>query len=159
MRVPGIGQRGIRTKVVALAVASVAVTGGAMAGVSAWQSARFADTTRDSVTDLVEDSVARTAAGVHDVVATQGQSTAAVVDSQLAVALDVLARSGGLAVGGPGGPVHWDAKNQLSGTVTPIDLPRVTVGGAWLGQNADSAVPTAVVDQIKALVGGIATIF
>ena len=159
MRVPGIGQRGIRTKVVALAVASVAVTGGAMAGVSAWQSARFADTTRDSVTDLVEDSVARTAAGVHDVVATQGQSTAAVVDSQLAVALDVLARSGGLAVGGPGGPVHWDAKNQLSGTVTPIDLPRVTVGGAWLGQNADPAVPTAVVDQIKALVGGTATIF
>ena len=159
MRVPGIGQRGIRTKVVALAVASVAVTGGAMAGVSAWQSARFADTTRDSVTDLVEDSVARTAAGVHDVVATQGQSTAAVVDSQLAVALDVLARSGGLAVGGPGGPVHWDAKNQLSGTVTPMDLPRVTVGGAWLGQNADPAVPTAVVDQIKALVGGTATIF
>ncbi|PWW24739.1 methyl-accepting chemotaxis protein [Geodermatophilus normandii] len=155
----GLGQWGIRTKVVALAVAGVAVTGGAMAGVSAWQSARFADTTQDSVTDLVEASVARTAAGVHDVVATQGQSTAARVDSQLAVALDVLADSGGLTVGGPGGPVRWEAKNQLSGEVTPLDLPRVTVGGAWLGQNADPAVPTAVVDQVEALVGGTATIF
>ncbi|NEM06569.1 hypothetical protein [Geodermatophilus normandii] len=93
----GLGQWGIRTKVVALAVAGVAVTGGAMAGVSAWQSARSADTTQESVTDLVEVSVARTAAGAHDVVATQGQSTAARVDSLLAVALDVLADSGGLA--------------------------------------------------------------
>ncbi|MGY1785740.1 methyl-accepting chemotaxis protein [Geodermatophilus sp. SYSU D00698] len=154
-----LGRWGIRTKVVALAVASVAATGGAMAGVSAWQSARFADTTQESVTELVEESVARTAAGVRDVVATQGQSTAARVDSQLAVALDVLARSGGLAVGGPGGPVRWEARNQLSGEVTPVDLPRVTVGGAWLGQNADPAVPTAVVDQVEALVGGTATIF
>ncbi|SFP34478.1 Methyl-accepting chemotaxis protein [Geodermatophilus dictyosporus] len=153
------GQWGIRTKVVALAVASVTATGAAMAGVSAWQSARFADETERSVAELVEESVARTAAGVHDVVATQGASTAAQVDSDLAVALHVLATSGGLAVGGPGGPVRWEARNQLSGEVTPLDLPRVTVGGAWLGQNTDPAVPTAVVDQVKALVGGTATLF
>ncbi|MEX5719726.1 methyl-accepting chemotaxis protein [Geodermatophilus maliterrae] len=159
MRQLGLRHWGVRTKVVALAVASVAVTGTAMAGVSAWQSARFADQTHDSVTALVEQSVARTAAGVHDVVATQGASTAAQVDSDLAVALHVLASSGGLAVGGPGGLVHWEAKNQLSGEVTPIDLPRVTVGGTWLGQNTDPAVPTGLVDQVKALVGGTATIF
>jgi methyl-accepting chemotaxis protein len=161
MDVRGLGLRhwGIGTKVVALAVASVAVTGTAMAGVSAWESARFADETHDSVTALVEQSVARTAAGVHDVVATQGASTAAKVDSDLAVALHVLATSGGLAVGGPGGLVHWEAKNQLSGEVTPVDLPRVTVGGSWLGQNTDPAAPTGVVDQVEALVGGTATIF
>ncbi|WP_245887683.1 methyl-accepting chemotaxis protein [Geodermatophilus tzadiensis] len=143
----------------ALAVASVTATGAAMAGVSAWQSARFADETEHSVADLVEASVARTAAGVHDVVATQGASTAAQVDSDLAVALHVLATSGGLAVDGPGGLVHWEAENQLSGEVTPLDLPRVTVGGAWLGQNTDPAVPTALVDQVEALVGGTATLF
>ena len=46
-------RRGIRTKVVALAVASIAVTGTAMVGVSAWQSGRFADDARVDVQELV----------------------------------------------------------------------------------------------------------
>lgn len=92
---------GIRTKVVALAVASVAVTGVAMGGVSAWQSSRFADAAENHVVDLVDGTVSRTAAGVYDVVATQGDSTAAKVDSDLAVAEYVLAQAGGLSIADP----------------------------------------------------------
>ncbi|MFD2092193.1 methyl-accepting chemotaxis protein [Blastococcus deserti] len=151
---------GIRTKVVALAVASVAVTGVAMGGVSAWQSGRFADDAEADVWALVEEDVSRTAAGVHDVVSTQGASTAAKVDSDLAVAQYVLAQAGGFTLDEPRkGLVTWEAKNQLTGEVTPIALPRVLAGGTWLGQNSDAAVPTPVVDQIKAMVGGTATIF
>jgi methyl-accepting chemotaxis protein len=70
-------RRGIRTKVVALAVVSVAATGAAMVGVSAWQSSRFADEAKSSVQELVDHSIAQTAGGVRDVVSTQGDSTAA----------------------------------------------------------------------------------
>jgi methyl-accepting chemotaxis protein len=151
---------GIRTKVVALALASVTVTGAAMSGVSAWQSSAFADAALTDVRVLVEEDISRTAGGVYDVVSTQGASTAAKVDSDLAVAQYVLAQSGGFNVADPAaGQVGWDAKNQLSGEVTPITLPRVQAGNTWLGQNSDVAVPTPVVDQVKAMVGGTATIF
>jgi methyl-accepting chemotaxis protein len=151
---------GIRTKVVALAVASVAVTGAAMVGVSAWQSGRFADDAKGSVREMVAHSIEQTADGVYDVVSTQGESTSAVVDSDLQVAGYVLAQSGGISLGPPTrNTVPWNAENQVTSEVVPVALPRVQVGGSWLGQNADVATPTPVVDQVKALVGGTATIF
>jgi methyl-accepting chemotaxis protein len=57
------------------------------------------------------------------------------------------------------GTVAWDAKNQVTGEVIPLTLPRVVAGDTWLGQNADPAVPTPVVDQVQSLVGGTATVF
>ncbi|MGY1827173.1 MULTISPECIES: methyl-accepting chemotaxis protein [unclassified Blastococcus] len=151
---------GIRTKVVALAVASVAVTGVAMGGVSAWQSSRFADDAARDMDALVEEDISRAARGTYDVVATQGASTAAKVDSDLATARYVLQQSGGFAVDDSGrGLVAWDAKNQMNGEVTPVALPRVLVGGQWLGKNSDAAVPTPVVDTIKEMVGATVTIF
>ncbi|MCZ2828344.1 methyl-accepting chemotaxis protein [Modestobacter sp. VKM Ac-2986] len=153
-------RRGIRTKVVALAVASIAVTGTAMVGVSAWQSGRFADDARVDVQELVDHSIEQTADGVYDVVATQGESTAAKVDSDLQVANYVLQQNGGLSLGSPTrNTVQWDAKNQVTSEVTPVALPRVLVGEDWLGQNADVAQPTPVVDQVQSLVGGTTTIF
>ncbi|WP_116452482.1 methyl-accepting chemotaxis protein [Blastococcus litoris] len=151
---------GIRTKVVALAVASVAVTGVAMGGVSAWQSGRFADDAERDVRALVEEDISRTAAGVYDVVSTQGASTSAKVDSDLATAQYVLQQAGGFSIDDSGEDlVPWEAKNQLSGEVTPVQLPQVLVGGQWLGKNADVNVPTPVVDTIKSMVGATVTIF
>ncbi len=153
-------RRGIRTKVVALAVASVAVTGAAMVGVSAWQSGRFADDARTSVEDMVDGSIQQTADGVYDVVSTQGDSTAALVDSDLQVAGYVLEQSGGLSLGpATRDTVTWDAKNQVTGEVTTVALPRVQIGDQRLGKNADVATPTPVVDQVQSLVGGTATVF
>ncbi|TWH72330.1 methyl-accepting chemotaxis protein [Modestobacter roseus] len=145
---------------VALAVASIAVTAGVMVGVSSWQSSSFADETKADVADLTDQSISRITDGVYDVVATQGASTAAKVDSDLQVAGYVLQQSGGFALGSPTrNTVAWDAKNQVSGEVTPVALPRVEIGGQPLGKNADVAVPTPVVDGVQALVGGTATIF
>src|SRR4051812_1853176 len=113
---------GIRTKVVALALISVIVTGIAMGCVSAWQSGRFADDATTDVGSLVEEDISRTAGGVYDVVATQGASTAAKVDSDLAVAQYVLGQAGGFRIGAPKeGTVVWDAKNQLTSEVTRVE--------------------------------------
>ena len=144
----------------ALAVASIAVTGTAMVGVSAWQSGRFADDARADVQELVDHGIEQTTDGVYDVVATQGESTAAKVDSDLQVANYVLEQSGGLSLGSPTrNTVQWDARNQVTSEVTPVALPRVLVGEDWLGQNADVAQPTPLVDQVQSLVGGTATVF
>ncbi|MDP5184542.1 methyl-accepting chemotaxis protein [Blastococcus sp. BMG 814] len=151
---------GIRTKVVALAVASVAVTGVAMGGVSAWQSSRFADDAARDMDALVEENISRAARGAYDLVATQGASTAMKVDYDLNAARYVLQQSGSFAIDGSGrNPVTWDAKNQMNGQVTPVALPRVLVGGEWLGQNTDMAVRTPVVDDIMSMVGATVTLF
>ncbi|SDG55222.1 methyl-accepting chemotaxis protein [Klenkia brasiliensis] len=147
----------IRSKVVALALTSTVVTGAAMAGVSAWRSDRFAGEARTDVQALTDAGLARTTTGVFDVVSTQGASTAAKVDDDLAVAQFVLAGAGGVSVGTR--QVPWTAKDQVSGDVVDTTLPQLLVGGAWLGQNADPAVPTPVVDQVRDLVGGTATVF
>ncbi|MEV0565832.1 Cache 3/Cache 2 fusion domain-containing protein [Dactylosporangium sp. NPDC050588] len=55
--------------------------------------------------------------------------------------------------------VTWQATNQLTQAVTPVTLPRVTVGGVWLGQNREVGVPTPVVDDIRTMVGGTVTLF
>jgi len=146
--------------VVALAVASVAVTGAAMVVVSSWQSGRFADAARADVEELVDHSIEQTADGVYDVVSTQGDSTAAVVDSDLQVANYVLGQSGGFSLGpATRNTVTWDAENQVTSEVTTVALPRAQIGDQWLGKNADVATPTPVVDQVEGLVGGTATIF
>jgi methyl-accepting chemotaxis protein len=153
-------RKGIRTKVVALAVATTTVTAAAMLGVSTWQSAQFAAAAKDDVGDLVDRSIEQTGEGVYDVVSSTGAATAAVVQSDLQVANYVLGQSGGINLGSPTrNTVTWDAKNQVTGEVTTVALPRVQVGGAWLGQNADVATPTPVVDQVQSLVGGTATVF
>ncbi|GAA3339609.1 hypothetical protein GCM10020358_23980 [Amorphoplanes nipponensis] len=40
-----------------------------------------------------------------------------------------------------------------------MTLPRVTVGGRWLGQNTDVKKPTAFVDDVVSLLGGTVTVF
>ncbi|MCZ2824782.1 MULTISPECIES: methyl-accepting chemotaxis protein [unclassified Modestobacter] len=144
----------------ALAVASVTVTAAAMLGVSAWQSGEFADDAKADVREMVQHSIEQTADGVYDVVSSQGDSIAAAVDNDLEVAGYVLEQAGGFGLGpATRNTVAWDAKNQVTGEVVPVALPRVEVGGTWLGKNADVAAPTPVVDQVQELVGGTATVF
>ncbi|CCG03049.1 Methyl-accepting chemotaxis protein (modular protein) [Blastococcus saxobsidens DD2] len=141
-------------------MSSVVVTGVAMGGVSAWQSSNFADAAAQDMDTLVAEDINRAARGAYDLVATQGASTAMKVDYDLNAARYVLQQAGGFAIDDSrANPVAWDAKNQMNGEVTPVVLPRVLVGGEWLGQNSDVAVPTAVVDDIMSMVGATVTIF
>ena len=79
------------------------------------------------------------------------------VASDLDVAKDVVARSGGL---GPGRErVVWEAVNQFDKSKRSVELPKMVAGSTWLGQNRDPAKPTPVVDEVTRLVGGTATVF
>jgi len=55
--------------------------------------------------------------------------------------------------------VSWSAVNQFSKAKTSVSLPKMMVGGTWLGQNRDTGVFTPVVDDTRRLVGGTCTIF
>jgi len=55
--------------------------------------------------------------------------------------------------------VSWTATNQFSREQSTVALPRMLAGDTWLGQNANAAEASPVVDQVGKLVGGTATIF
>jgi methyl-accepting chemotaxis protein len=148
---------GIRTKVVALGLGSTVVTGGVLTAAGAWQTGLFAEQARAGVQALTAEGVDTAAGGVYDVVATQGESTQARVDSDLEVARYVVERRGGLHLGG--GEVAWTAVNQLTKVESPVVLPEFQLGAQWLGKNTDGEVSTPVVDEVRELVGGTTTVF
>ena len=55
--------------------------------------------------------------------------------------------------------VRWSALNQFTKRTVDIDLPRMLVGGKWLGKNKSFEKKTLVVDEAQELVGGTCTIF
>ena len=79
------------------------------------------------------------------------------VASDLNVAEDVLKQAG--EVGFDTETVEWQAVNQFSKEPIKVRLPKMTLGGIWLGRNTDLSVPSPVVDKVRSLVGGTCTIF
>ncbi len=55
--------------------------------------------------------------------------------------------------------VPWEVSNQFTKKTQKMNLPKMMVGGAWLGQNSSSSVGTPVVDEVKRMVGGACTVF
>jgi len=55
--------------------------------------------------------------------------------------------------------ISWEAINQVTNQSQPVLLPKLLVGGSWLGKNNDFNVATPIIDDAKRLVGGTCTIF
>jgi methyl-accepting chemotaxis protein len=53
----------------------------------------------------------------------------------------------------------WKAVNQLSKQSADVKLPKVEIGGTWLGQDTSFKTSVPVVDEVTALAGGTCTIF
>ncbi len=111
--------------------------------------AELKDAMQQRIGQIAKDAHALCEA-VHEMGTRQNQAN-------LRLATDLVRRQGGLAPGG--GAVTWNAVDQFSGAARPVALPRMELGGRWLGQQRtfDAAVP--VVDDVQRLGGGVCTIF
>lgn len=89
--------------------------------------------------------------GLHDVLKIE-------VSNGLNVARDVMANSGNVELDYHDN-VTWDAINQYTKDVKKVRIPKMMVGGEWLGMNNLLTEVSPVVDKTKRLVGGTATIF
>lgn len=59
----------------------------------------------------------------------------------------------------PRDSVEWNAINQYTKKGDKIRLPKMLIGEEWLGQNRSLTSTSPVVDEVKQLIGGTATIF
>jgi methyl-accepting chemotaxis protein len=101
--------------------------------------------------------LAMTAKDVYALCRTQNDSVKQTLDANLNVARDVLKRAGTVRLDSVA--ASWSAKNQLTGEVAAVSLPRLLIGKTWPGQVTDTAARVPVVDDTVSLIGATCTIF
>ncbi|HPI94472.1 MAG TPA: Cache 3/Cache 2 fusion domain-containing protein [Deltaproteobacteria bacterium] len=147
----------LTAKVALLGAGSVLVTAVALVALAVWQSGQYNRLAQSEVDALIDADLDHITQGVYNLVRTENEAVQQQVDSNLKVARHVLSGLGGVSLSGQ--PVTWPATNQFSNETHRIQLPRMLLGGRWIGQNTDPAVETPVVDEVTRLVGETATIF
>ena len=147
----------LRHRLLALGVGGTVVTALVLVVVGGLESGRFSDHARTSVRQLSAEDLDHVAEGVTRLAGAVGSGVQDSVNRAQQVAIAELNQRGGLRLAPQ--TVTWQATNQLTQAVTTVTLPRVTVGGVWLGQNREVGVPTPVVDDIRGMVGGTVTLF
>jgi hypothetical protein len=55
--------------------------------------------------------------------------------------------------------VSWEARNQFTKAVSTVSLPKVSIGGTWLGQVRDTGTQVPVVDAVRKLTKATSTLF
>ncbi len=86
----------------------------------------------------------------------QDENSRAQVQMQLNVANSLQAKLGEWSLGEP---VTWTATNQSTLATIQVSVPKMLLGGKWLGQVKDATKPVALVDEVKEVVGAYCTIF
>jgi len=146
----------LKLQLVSLGALAVLATSIALTAVGAAQANQLADQAGRDVERLTAESMMQTAKSAHALVSTQVDTVTTRMESELAVAEQTIDNLGDISLGEP---ITWDAKNQATGDVTAIELPRLIVNGSELGQVSDFATPVPVVDEITNLLGAATTVF
>jgi methyl-accepting chemotaxis protein len=155
MRIPQI--RNISTKFVVLGVGAIAVLTITLMAVAAWQSSVFNAKAQREVEKLVDSDLSHVVETTYQMVASQDALLQQVVEHNLSVAEYVMKSAGSVSLAPE--TVTWNAVNQFTKQAQTVTLPKMLVGGTWLGQQTNPNATVPVVDRVKSLVGGTCTIF
>ena len=147
----------IRTKLIGIIISLVLLTAVSIVGVAIVEN----KTLRTDISTLIEDfafnEATKQAQSVYLLCEAMRQSVQQTVSAHLKVSNDFLEKAGTVALSDE--TVTWDAINQFSKQKTTVELPKMTFGDHWLGQNGNINKKTPIIDDVTALVGGTCTIF
>jgi methyl-accepting chemotaxis protein len=146
-----------RTKVFCLCTSGVVATGLISTGVVIYERAQVQTSTRELIDQQGRNECSKIAKDVYLMVQMEDENQKKKVAYDLNVASQVLDQAGDVTFADE--KVTWNAVNQLTKETHSAELPKMLVGGNWLGQNADAKTPSPVVDNVQKLSGDICTIF
>ncbi|MDW8105388.1 MAG: Cache 3/Cache 2 fusion domain-containing protein [Armatimonadota bacterium] len=149
--------RHISTKFVLLGVGGILALTVTLIAVAAWQSSVFNARAQREVEKLVDSDLSHVVETTYKMVEAQDALLRQVVEHNLNVARHIAQSAGGFHFAPE--TVTWDAVNQFTKQAQRVTLPKMLVGGTWLGQQRDPKATVPVVDRVKSLVGGTCTIF
>ncbi len=145
------------TKILLLGIGGVLITVLALVAVITWQSSQFNAVAQDEFNQLVDSDLGHITDGVYHMVTAQDELVQQLVNYSLNVARQVLNNTGQVSLATDN--VEWTAINQFTQQPVTIQLPKMLIGGNWLGQNTALSIETPVVDEVQRLMGGTVTIF
>lgn len=149
--------RHISTKFVVLGVGGIISLTVLLIFIAGWQSGVFNAKAQHEVGKLMDSDLSHIVETTSQMVASQDALLQQAVEHNLNVARHLLKGAGGAQLAPD--QVTWNAVNQFTEQAQNVSLPRVLVGGTWLGQQRDPNVSMPVIDKVKSLVGGTCTIF
>jgi methyl-accepting chemotaxis protein len=147
----------IKVKVLALAMSSVLLPIAFMLVFTLIQKSNVDKKMSAELDGLARTNLSSIAHGLYEMCLSTNDLLQQKVDHDLNVAREMLDLYG--SVDTRSELVTWEAVNQSTKNSVTVQLPKMTVGGVWLGQNKKLEVNTPVVDEVKNLVGGTCTIF
>ena len=148
----------LKTKIILLAVLAALVPVFVMSALTWEQRSTLQSTINHEVADLLRTNLDQIARDVYANCAAVNELVIQKVNHDLNVAREIMNNAGEVTLA-KYETVAWDAINQYTKKETKIVIPKMLVGGEWLGQNRDPRRYTPVVDDTKRLVGGTCTIF
>lgn len=147
----------LHVKVSLLGAVSVLVTAVALLVLAVWQSGQYHALAQREVDKLIDADLDHITQGVYNLVRSENDAIQQQIDYNLHGARHILSEAGGISLSTETEP--WTTINQFTGKTSKVQLPRMLVGGKWLGRITDPAAKTAVVDKMTRLIGETATIF
>ncbi|MBN1916573.1 MAG: Cache 3/Cache 2 fusion domain-containing protein [Verrucomicrobia bacterium] len=149
----------LKKKISGLGIGLVLLTAAAIVSVVVMQKGVLGREVGKELDKFAESETSKIARDVYLMCRAHAEVVQQQVDSALEVSRDALQRTGNVTLSEE--TASWSVINQYdkAKTARQITLPKMLVGGQWLGQSTsfDQSVP--VVDHVKDLVGGTCTIF
>ncbi|EMG37766.1 methyl-accepting chemotaxis protein [Desulfocurvibacter africanus PCS] len=147
----------IGTKILAAGVSLVAATAACIVAIILWKQGQLQVEMHETFEGQAQQQITLAGHDALGLVKSQHESLTKLLEGNMRVMRELTASSGGFSLARE--TVEWRAVNQVSGDASLAKLPRMMLGGEWLGQNVDPASPTPLVDKLRALVDCTATVF
>lgn len=144
-------------KITAIAILPIILTALVILAIFLYQSSLLHSFFHEEIDRQARSEAQKVAQSVYLMCRSAQESVQQTVDANLRVAADIFDRSGPVSFGPE--PVRWTAVNQFTQRSQAVILPRMLLGGRWLGQVHDPLETVPMVDATEQLVGGTATIF
>jgi methyl-accepting chemotaxis protein WspA len=113
--------------------------------------------TNQELEAMVQANLSQTARDVYGLFETANDLVQARVNQNLTATRELLSRRGNVRLGGES--VSWQATQQDSREVHTLSLPRMMVGGTWLGMNRSPDTATPFIDDAARATGSTVTVF
>lgn len=125
--------------------------------ISFFQDAQTENFVKRETSDLTIANFEHLVKGVYSTCKTSQEQVQKEVDSSLNVARDIMKQHGPVELSNE--TIEWQAVNQYTKEKQTLLLPKMIVGGEWIGKTDDMSQKSLIVDKVKSLVGGTCTIF
>lgn len=147
----------LRRKIILLAAASAVLPVLCLQLLLTWGKGEVSQKIDADLYDLARKNIEQIARDVYAMCGITRDTTQRYLSQSMGAIHHILDKHGTVSLAKE--TVVWEAADQDTGRAERVELPRMLLGGDWLGQNTDFGTPSPVVDEIFLLTGLDTTLF